>query len=73
MPPSNLIVSPLIITLSIILITNFAYSSGVPKRDGKGIEAAKLSRISCGMPSNIGVPKRPGAIVFTREALPFFE
>ncbi|KAG1074529.1 hypothetical protein G6F40_017435 [Rhizopus arrhizus] len=46
--------------------TRLAKSSGLPRRDGNGIEAASDCCTDSGMPSTIGVQNTPGAIVLTR-------
>ena len=43
-----------------------AYSSGRPRREGKGMPAPSAVRASSGRAASSGVSKRPGAIVITR-------
>jgi len=67
--PSSRIVSPLSITFSMMCFASAAYSSGLPRREGKGTCLPRESCTSCGMLSSIGVPKMPGAIVQQRMPL----
>src|SRR4051812_39005705 len=53
-------------TLPMMCSARSAYSDASPKRAGNGTVAARLSWISCGMVSSIGVAINPGAMVMTR-------
>src|SRR5438477_671219 len=66
MAPSSLITSPFRIWFSMMWRTSAAYSSGLPRRGGKGTCAPSDARSSSVMPATIGVSKMPGAIVITR-------
>ena len=59
-------VSPLSITLSLMLSASLANSSGSPRRCGKGVFSPSDFCTSGGRPRIIGVMNRPGAIVITR-------
>src|SRR4029077_19448175 len=63
--PSRRIVSPLSIWLGTISGTMRAYSSGRPRREGKGMPSPSAVRASSGRAASSGVSKRPGAIVIT--------
>src|SRR6185312_4814847 len=64
--PSRRMVSPLIIGLAMIDNASCAYSSGLPRRCGKGTLAPRLCCTSGGRLPISGVAKRPGAMVLTR-------
>ena len=64
--PSSRTVSPLSSGFSQMKRTRDPYSSGRPRRGGKGTWRARLSRTSCDTVASIGVSKVPGAIVATR-------
>ncbi len=64
--PSKRMTQPFKRGFSTICCTSFAYSSGCPKRFGKGICSAKLCWTASGIARSIGVPIMPGAIVTTR-------
>ena len=58
--PSNLTTSPFISGFSTRLCTRWAYSSGVPRRWGKGTVRAKKFLTFSGKDASSGVSNRPG-------------
>ena len=64
--PSRRTCSPLKYALVIISTASEAYSSGLPRRLGKGTDAESASLTLSGSDWRSGVSKRPGKMVFTR-------
>src|SRR5688572_24869784 len=64
--PSRRITSPFKTSFSTMWRTSAAYSSGRPRRGGKGTCAPSDARTSSLIPCSIGVSKIPGAMVITR-------
>ena len=56
--PSSRMTSPLSMEFSIICITNWAYSEGLPRRFGKGVIFPRASCASCGRDASIGVAEQ---------------
>jgi hypothetical protein len=64
--PSRRMVVPLSIGFRTMASASCAYSAGSPSRDGNGTCWPSDSCAFSGRPANIGVLKRPGAMVITR-------